>query len=140
MQRWSRSLARSSMPSQRSAPAVQNVTPAPSMAAMATQPPYYPAAAMTGVYGPSPAVPWTSFYSTANVSSLSITTPHSLGSSLRPTPSTSMSELSLHSPMSGGPMYSTMPMTMPSYHGWDHPAKVPAYEVNESFRMARDVL
>lgn len=37
-------------------------------------------------------------------------------------------------------MYSTMPMTMPSYHDWDYPAKVPAYEVNESFRMARDVL
>ena len=140
MQRWSRSLARSSMPSQRSAPAVQNVTPAPSMTAIATQPPYYPAAAMAGVYGPSPAVSWSSFYSTTNASNLSITTPHSLGSSLRPTPSTSMSELSLHSPISGGPMYSTMPMTMPSYHDWDHPAKVPAYEVNESFRMARDVL
>lgn len=140
MQRFARSLARSSMPSQRSVPAVSNVTPAPGITAIAAQPPYHPMAAMAGVHGPSPTMSWSSFYSTTNASNFSITTPNTLDSSLRPTPTTSMSEISLHSPMSGGAMYSTMSMNMPSYHGWDHPAKVPAYEVNESFRMARDVM
>lgn len=129
MQRLSRSCARASLPSQRSVPSIPTVT----------APGIHHTSSSSSTYAPrldssfSPSMPWSTFYSTANASTMSITTPNSMGSSLRPTPSTSLSELSLNSPNAS--MYSTMPASMYGHHGWDHAKHVPAYEVNESFRM-----
>ena len=95
--RQNRSALRSSMPAQR--------TQAPSTAPYAYVPsvPRMPSAELS---------PWTPLYSTNSASSMSIMTPASMTDSLRPTPSTSMSELSLGSPWN-------MP-TLP--HGLPHAA------------------
>lgn len=132
--RLPRTLARSSVPTQRSAPIMPSTThpsyyaASSSAAAAVAASKHYHDASM------SPSMSWSSFCSSTNASSMSITTPNSVVPSLRPTPS--LSELSLSSPSAG--MYNAMPpVPMPhSFYGWEHPAaKVPAYEVNESFRM-----
>ena len=141
IQRLTRTLARSSMPAQRYAPIVPSTTHAPYYASSGSAAAAVAASKHHHDASMSPSMSWSSFYSTTNASSMSITTPNSLGSSLRPTPSTSLSELSLNSPLAG--MYNAVPpppppppMRLHTYHGWEQPvAKVPAYEVNESFRM-----
>lgn len=128
LQRSARSHLRTSMPAQRPAPMSQGSSSA-NLSAMACTPSYNRAEPYAS---PSHGL-WSFFYTTNNASTLSMATPNSMASSLRPTPSTSLSELSLNSPPSG--LYVPAP-AMPGYYGMEPPAKqVPAYEVNESFRM-----
>ena len=126
LQRSARAHLRSSMPAQRSVSA--SVGSAPSAV------PYTPTYTHRAEPQASPSHPlWSFFYTTNNASALSMATPNSMASSLRPTPSTSLSELSLNSPISN--LYAPAP-PMPGHYGLELPAKqVPAYEVNESFRM-----
>lgn len=126
MQRSARAHLRSSMPAQRSVPV--------SLGSTAATVPYTPTYAHRPEPHASPSHPlWSFFYTTNNASTLSMATPNSMASSLRPTPSTSLSELSLNSPPSG---FFVPAPTMPGYYGLEPPAKqVPAYEVNESFHM-----
>lgn len=81
-----------------------------------------------------PTATWPTLYATTSSSTMSMSTPISSSDSLRPTPSTSFSDLSLQSPAGG--MY--VPPTLSSYApvAWEQPRKAPpSYVVNESFRM-----
>ncbi|WFD21015.1 hypothetical protein MCAP1_003270 [Malassezia caprae] len=126
MQRSARAHLRSSMPAQRSVPVA--------LGSAATTLPYTPTYTHRSEPHASPSHPlWSVFYTSNNASTLSMATPNSMASSLRPTPSTSLSELSLNSPPSG--LYVPAP-SMSGYYGLEPPVKqVPAYEINESFRM-----
>ncbi|KAL4400433.1 cyclin-dependent protein serine/threonine kinase regulator [Malassezia pachydermatis] len=126
MQRTSRQHARSSMPLQRSAP----MYPYPQAAPLHT--PSFTAVRPDTII--SPGMSWSPFYTAANASSLSSTTPISATDSLRPTPSTSMSDLSLCSP---NQVFNGASHGVPMFLPWEpaKPMHVPSYEVNESFRM-----
>lgn len=126
LQRSARAHMRSSMPAQRSVPMSLGSTPAN----LAYTPTYTSRAEPHT--SPSHGL-WSFFYTTNNASTLSMATPNSMASSLRPTPSTSLSDLSLNSPPSALYLPAS---TMPGYYGVEPPVKqVPAYDVNESFRM-----